>query len=618
MRIALVQTEACTEDFKKNEEVIFSWIDKGINEKADLICFPEMTLCGYSLQNISRREEAQRPLLKKLLKKTKETCITVCIGGIELCGASYYITHYVISDRIYGYRKTHPGEKESEFFVPGEEIPVFTAGEMKFGIMTCYDGHFPELATLMAQKGAEVIFNPSAVPQKSSHRLELWNRYLGARAYDNRVWVMALNLISRGKGGGMACYNPEGERVSSFNGSESHMIFLDYPEKKNRKELKNFLKDRREELYHISRCTDGMVKQGFTTGSACAAAVKGAVKSLFTGTIPGEIIIDTPRGTPLRVKSESGSITGNSALVSVRKNLSDDPDVTKGLLITAHAKRCLEPGIHFKKGKGIGIVTKRGLPVPQGEPAVNPVPRAMIIKEAEKVLPEGEGVLVTLSVPLGEETAVATFNPRLGIEGGISILGTSGYVEPMSEEAYKESLKLELKVKTAWGQRDLFPFVFGNFGRDYLTDKGVPENRIVKTSNFIAYMMKCAGELGIKRVLITGHTGKMVKVAQKRENTHSALGDFRMEAINESLPPGMEELQKRVLQCNTTDEAMELLREKGIHKNVFRDIALRCKEACEEWSRGKTQVEVILFTKIYGEVAATDSAGKWLKELKQW
>lgn len=357
------------------------------------------------------------------------------------------------------------------------------------------------------------------------------------------------------------------------------------------------------------------INYGYTTGSSAAAACKIAVKTLFTGQRSDYIKIDTPKGWILTIDAHYTKISPTEVDCFVFKDFSDDPDVTKGIKICVNARKVKESGISIKAGIGIGIVTKKGLRVAVGNPAINPVPMEMILREIRKVLPENCGVEVTISVPEGEEVAKKTFNSKLGIIGGISILGTTGIVEPMSEDAFKESLKLELNVKKNEKDRDMFIFVFGNFGRDFLRNLNVNDSGIHKTSNFIGYMMEAAAQLGIKKILLVGHAGKMVKVANGMYNTHSKYGDGRMESIVKSCTDFSEEERLKILQCNTTDEAVEYLKDIKRDEAVFQDIGNRCKTICENWSGGKVEVQCVIFTTVYGQVSSTRSGMNWLKEM---
>jgi cobalt-precorrin-5B (C1)-methyltransferase len=358
------------------------------------------------------------------------------------------------------------------------------------------------------------------------------------------------------------------------------------------------------------------LRYGYTTGSCAAAAAKAGVIALFTGKVQKKVHIDTPKGWILDIDVYGALQSEKEACFYVIKDGGDDPDVTHGIKIYASVRKSETPGIVIDGGMGVGRVTKRGLRVEVGKAAINPVPLRMIETEVLKILPQGEGVSIIISVPEGIEVAKRTFNAKLGIIGGISILGTSGVVEPMSEDAFKESLKIEMSVLAAAGKERLV-FTFGNFGRDYMKAYGIKDSIIQKTSNFVAYMLDAARELNIKEILYVGHMGKMVKLAAGMENTHSKYGDNRMESIlfcGKDYIRRQEE-EKAILACNTTDEAYEKLIGMGIEQEVLDAMARRCQVMAEKMGGKSVKVECIIFSTIYGTLSKTSQADKWLKEL---
>lgn len=367
------------------------------------------------------------------------------------------------------------------------------------------------------------------------------------------------------------------------------------------------------------------LKTGYTTGSFTTAACKSAVDRLFNDNQNELVTIDAPIGWKLHIKCHFERVSSIEVITLVQKDYSDDPDVTKGIHIYARARKSLSEGIHITTGLGVGIVTKEGLSVPVGQPAINPVPMAMILTEVGKVLPKGKGVDLLITIPEGVKIAKKTFNAKLGIIGGISILGTTGIVEPMSQDAYTDSLQLELRMSTLYDKEGSV-FVFGNFGLDYLdqliNQDGSPESvefprhKTQKTSNFVDCMMKSAKELKIKRILYVGHAGKMVKVAYGMNNTHSKYGDHRMESIFESCKDLDWIGRGKILNSNTTDEAVAYLKSEGKMNKVFNDVANRCKEACELMANHQVEVECMVFTTIEGTIGTTKNALKLLKEIQ--
>lgn len=275
---------------------------------------------------------------------------------------------------------------------------------------------------------------------------------------------------------------------------------------------------------------------GRTTGTCAALAARGAARLLLTGRAPASASLLTPKGPKVEAPLEDCHMEGGAALCSVRKNGGDDIDATHGLLITAQVEKRPEPGVSVKGGAGVGRVTKPGLDQPVGAAAINRVPRRMI---QEAVLTVGDalgyegGFRVTVSVPGGEEAAKKTFNPQLGIEGGISILGTSGIVEPMSAQALIDTVALEIRQKAAQGYQHII-LTPGNYGEDFLRARGMDRwgVPVVKCSNFIGGALDACGAEHIRGVLLAGHLGKLVKLAGGIMNTHSrTAGAFTMGAV---------------------------------------------------------------------------------------
>lgn len=351
-------------------------------------------------------------------------------------------------------------------------------------------------------------------------------------------------------------------------------------------EKKNGLED-----YYVIR-NNKKLRFGYTTGSCAAAACRGAAEMLLGGKEVSEIALMTPKGILLHLELQDVKIETNAVTCAVRKDGGDDPDVTDGLLIYARVektsseerdsckrdsgerdisdeKKIRESGIKNSRfriagGIGVGRVTKPGLNQPVGEAAINSVPRAMICRELENVAEkyDYEGDLqVTIYVPEGEKTAKKTFNPRLGIEGGISILGTTGIVEPMSEKALLESIRVEMKQHYAQGEEYLL-VTPGNYGQEYLKEHmELPFKRNIKCSNFVGDTIDMAVDMGVKGILFVAHIGKFVKVAAGIMNTHSHNADGRMEVLAASaIRAGADmDCAKEILDCNTTDEALDVL-----------------------------------------------------------
>ncbi len=314
---------------------------------------------------------------------------------------------------------------------------------------------------------------------------------------------------------------------------------------------------------------DGKVlRPGYTTGSCAAGAAGAAVTLLLTGCAPAAARVTTPAGITLALEVLEPVRGAAFARCAIKKDGGDDPDATHGLLIFATAEKA-EHGVQIRGGEGIGRVTKPGLDQPVGEAAINSVPRKMITECALTACGKAGytgGVRITISAPGGVEAAKRTFNSRMGIEGGISIVGTSGIVEPMSNRALADTVRLELRQLAAEGVRDAL-ITPGNYGADFSERAlGLSLSAHVSCSNFIGDALDAAAENGFKRVLLVGHIGKLVKLGIGVTNTHSAFGDGRMETLAAcALKAGADlAVLNAVLDCVTTDAALSALYGAGL------------------------------------------------------
>ena len=367
------------------------------------------------------------------------------------------------------------------------------------------------------------------------------------------------------------------------------------------------------------------VRYGFTTGSCAAAAAKAAAYMLLTGKIKNCITIETPKGIPYT--AEVTDIVRGESQVScaVVKDGGDDPDVTSGskicATVTADNRGDGEKELlQIDGGKGVGRVTRPGLDQPVGNAAINHVPREMITREVQEVcrICDFHGTLhILISVPDGEALAERTFNPRLGIVGGISILGTTGIVEPMSSQALKETIRVELRQQRAEGQT-IAAVSPGNYGLDFMQQTyGYDLDRSVKCSNFIGETIDMAAELGFCAMLLTGHIGKLIKVAGGIMNTHSHEGDCRMELLaaagireNVSL-----ECLKKILDCVTTEEALAFIDAEGKKEDVMEDIMKKIDFYLKKRAAGRLQIECIVYYNAYGLLGMTGKAEELLRRL---
>ncbi len=358
------------------------------------------------------------------------------------------------------------------------------------------------------------------------------------------------------------------------------------------------------------------MRYGYTTGSCAAASAKAAVYMAINNKVIDRIQIDTPKGWKLDLEVVEPRLEeGLSASCFIKKDAGDDPDITDKLLIGARVEIIDKPEILIKGGKGVGEVTKPGLYVPVGDPAINPIPRQMIRDEVKKVLPHNKGAVITIVVPRGEEVAKRTFNPKLGIIGGISILGTSGIVEPMSDEAFKESLALELKIAIDKGAGAI-ALVPGNYGEEKaLNEFNINSAQIIKTSNYIGFMLNKCIELGVKKVVLIGHIGKLIKLAGGIFNTHSKTADARVEVIaaNLALLGAGRNVIEEIFECITTEAAAQII-DKYDFNRIYDLLTEKAEKRCMEYTYGQLEVGVSMFSMEKGTLAIGNRAKSILEE----
>ena len=360
---------------------------------------------------------------------------------------------------------------------------------------------------------------------------------------------------------------------------------------------------------------------GYTTGTCAAAAARAAAEQLIRGVIVPAVTVSTPAGIDVVVEIEEHDAGEGWAQCAVQKDSGDDPDVTNGALVYARVERSDEPGIRIDGGVGVGRVTREGLDQPVGQAAINSTPRRMIREQVEDVLASagpdevgdfGTGLLVTISIPAGVELAARTFNPRLGIEGGISVLGTGGIVRPMSEDALIASIELEMRMLYERGVRDLL-VVPGNYGRDFACGQlELDMDDAVSCSNYFGATLDAACVLGFERMLIVGHIGKMAKVAGGIMNTHSRVADCRVEvlAAHAALVGADKDVVGQIMTAATTDAALDVLKSCGLDGKTMDSVMESLADKLAHRVAGELQVEAIVFSNVHGVLGMTPGAAE--------
>ena len=352
---------------------------------------------------------------------------------------------------------------------------------------------------------------------------------------------------------------------------------------------------------------------GYTTGSCATAAAKAAATMLLTGERVDSVRIDTPKGITLNLEPLQVELAENYVSCAIRKDSGDDPDDTNGILVFAKVERAVEPGVHIEGGVGVGRVTKPGLACAVGGPAINPTPRRMITSEVSSVMEQAgytDGLVVTISIPEGVEIAKKTFNPRLGIIGGLSVLGTSGIVEPMSEKALIETMYVEMRAQKARGNKDLLVF-FGNYGEDFTRDvMQLDLEGAVTCSNFVGELLDYAVYLGFETLLLIGHSGKLVKLAQGVMNTHSKYADCRTElfALQAMFHGASVEVGKEIYGCLTTDEVTKILKREQLFEPVIEQVTQKIDFYMQHRVHGKIKTAAFMFSNVYGILGKTEHA----------
>ena len=378
--------------------------------------------------------------------------------------------------------------------------------------------------------------------------------------------------------------------------------------------MKNGLED-----YYVIRGNKKM-RFGYTTGSCAAAACKGATEILLGGKLQETVTLMTPKGILRTLELKDIQIETDKVICAIRKDAGDDPDTTNGILVYATVEKTKDQGITLDGGIGVGRVTKAGLSQKIGEAAINPVPKSMILRAATEIAEKYDyegGLKIIISVPEGVEIGKKTFNPRLGIVGGISILGTSGIVEPMSEAALVQSIRVEMKQHFSQGEEYLL-VTPGNYGADYLREHmDLPYEKNIKCSNYVGETIDMAIDMGVKGILFIAHIGKFVKVAAGIMNTHSHSADARMEVLaSNAIRAGAPlECAKEILNASTTDEALDILNRYQMTQGTMKEVLDRIQFYLNHRSYEQILLGAVVFSNTCGYLGQTADAAKLIEKI---
>lgn len=387
-------------------------------------------------------------------------------------------------------------------------------------------------------------------------------------------------------------------------------------------------KGKREMTFeHYHRKGSRMLRCGYTTGTCAVLAAEIAARMLLKGAVPETVVFMTGKGIEVRLQPERyGSYKGTDnrryAWAEVPKDAGDDSDITDGMYIRVDVAKTDMPGIRVEGGKGVGVVTKPGLDQPVGNAAINSGPRRMIRETLEglcgKLEYEG-GLEAVISVPEGEEAAKKTFNPKLGIVGGISILGTTGIVEPMSEQALVDTIEVELKQTAV--ESDRIMITPGNYGEVFIKEKRpeLHEIPLLKISNFLGEALDMIGASRINTVLMFAHTGKLVKAAAGIMNTHSGYADGRNEIFcaHAAICGADRETCRSLMEAATTDACIEILDEVRIRETVLKSILDSIQQKLDHRAGGRFRIGAIMFSNVYGQLGQTEAVAEILKEWEE-
>ncbi len=334
-----------------------------------------------------------------------------------------------------------------------------------------------------------------------------------------------------------------------------------------------------------------ILRTGITTGTCAAGAAKASALNL-AGYFPTRVTVRNLEGREFVL-----DVFREGAYFGVRKYSGDDTaDITDGVSVFARVEVLAdEGGVFFCAGEGVGTVTLPGLKVPVGEPAINPVPREMITRAVREVFPS-EAVRITIAIPGGRELAAKTFNPRLGIVGGLSVLGTTGIVKPMNEQALLESLTLEASMIRAMGFSEVY-ITFAATGEKFTRRLfGLTSRNVIQCANYIGHVLDECARLGFSHAVVAGHPGKLLKVSAGSFNTHSKTSGGGLEALCTQLAilGAGREIVQRVYSANTAREAIDIVQSEG-YSPVWKVLAGITAGKCSERTGGRINVSAVFF-----------------------
>ena len=374
---------------------------------------------------------------------------------------------------------------------------------------------------------------------------------------------------------------------------------------------------------HYIRSGQKLLRCGYTTGTCAALGAAGAARMLLTGHIPESVGLRTPKGIVVEVAPQFCRPTETGAECAIVKDGGDDIDATTGLPVIASVTLLPDAPrtVTIDGGPGVGRVTKPGLDQPVGAAAINHVPRQMItealLKEADAVGYSG-GFSVIISIEGGEAAAKRTFNPHIGVEGGLSVLGTSGIVEPMSQQALLDTLQLEIHQAALKSRRLIL--APGNYGLDYLA-KNLPELHtipIVKISNFVGEALDMAATEHFSEVLLVGHVGKLVKLAGGIMNTHSKQADCRTELFcaHAAICGADTATCRALMDAATTDACLDILESAGLKEPVMASLLAAIQLHLDRRAADAFTVGAVLFSNQSGPLGQTDTGNTLLQAWK--